>query len=54
MGKAINETGERLAKMPEGDRPGLVIFVVMTDGFENSSKEFTKAQLKKNDRAAYV
>ena len=47
VGKAINETGERLAKMDEGDRPGLVIFVVMTDGQENSSKEFTNAQLKK-------
>ena len=47
MGKAINETGERLAKMDEGDRPGLVIFVVMTDGQENSSREFTKTQLKK-------
>lgn len=46
VGRAINETGERLAKMPEQDRPGLVIFVVMTDGLENSSKEFTKAQIK--------
>lgn len=47
VGRAINETGERLAKMPEPDRPGLVVFVVMTDGEENSSQEFTKAQLKK-------
>lgn len=46
VGRAINETGERLAQMPEEDRPGLVIFVVMTDGHENSSVEFTKAQVK--------
>ena len=46
VGRAINETGERLAAMKEQDRPGLVIFVVMTDGLENSSKEFTKAQIK--------
>lgn len=46
VGKAINETGERLAKMAEADRPGLVIFVIVTDGHENSSKEFTKAQIK--------
>jgi uncharacterized protein YegL len=46
VGRAINETGERLAKMNEKDRPGLVIFVVMTDGLENSSREFTKHQLK--------
>lgn len=46
VGRAINETGERLVGMPEADRPGMVIFVVMTDGQENSSKEFTKAQIK--------
>jgi hypothetical protein len=46
VGRAINETGERLAKMAEADRPGLVVFVIMTDGLENSSKEFTKAQVK--------
>lgn len=44
--RAINETGARLSKLPEAVRPGLVIFVVMTDGEENSSKEFTKAQIK--------
>ena len=46
VGRAINETGERLAKMDEADRPGLVVFVVMTDGLENSSKEFSKATIK--------
>jgi uncharacterized protein YegL len=46
VGRAINETGERLAKMNEQDRPGLVIFVVMTDGQENSSKEFSKTDIK--------
>ena len=46
VGRAINETGERLSKMPDQDRPSLVIFVVMTDGEENSSKEFTKAHIK--------
>ena len=46
VGRAINETGERLAKMAESDRPGLVIVVVVTDGQENSSQEFTKALLK--------
>jgi Mg-chelatase subunit ChlD len=46
VGRAINETGARLSQLPEADRPGLVIFVVMTDGEENSSQEFTKAQIK--------
>ena len=46
VGRAINETSERLLKMAEQDRPGLLIFVVVTDGHENSSKEFSKDQLK--------
>lgn len=46
VGKAINETGERLSKMEEQDRPGCVIFVIVTDGHENSSKEFNKQQVK--------
>lgn len=46
VGRAIQETGERLAKMNEADRPGLVIFVIVTDGIENSSHEFTNAQIK--------
>jgi len=46
VGRAILETGERLNQLPEKDRPGLVIFVVTTDGQENSSKEFTKQQIK--------
>ena len=46
VGRAINETGERLAAMNEDDRPGLVVFVIVTDGQENASHEFTKAQVK--------
>ena len=46
VGRAINETGERLSKMNEADRPGLVVFVVMTDGLENSSQEFSRSRIK--------
>jgi hypothetical protein len=46
VGRAIRETGERLSKMTEKDRPALVVFVIVTDGQENSSKEFTKAKVK--------
>ncbi len=46
VGRAINETGRRLSAMPEDDRPGLVIFVIVTDGHENSSHEFSKARIK--------
>lgn len=46
LGRAVNETGSRLEKMAEADRPGLVVFVIVTDGQENSSKEFKLAQIK--------
>lgn len=46
VGRAINETGERLASLAEQDRPGLVVFVIVTDGHENSSHEFRKAQIR--------
>lgn len=46
VGRAVFETGERLAAMNEADRPGLVVFVIVTDGHENSSKEFTRAKVK--------
>ncbi len=45
MGKGINSLGEKLAAMSDADRPGKIIFVVQTDGEENSSHEFTKAKI---------
>lgn len=48
VGRAVRETGERLSAMPENERPGLVVFVIITDGMENASKEFrSKAEIKK-------
>ena len=41
IGRAIGETHERLAKMDESQRPGTVIFVILTDGHENASRETT-------------
>lgn len=46
VGRSINETGERLAKMKAQDRPGLVVFAIITDGQENSSKEYSRARIK--------
>lgn len=40
LGRTINDTGARLAKLDEKDRPNKVIFVIITDGEENSSREF--------------
>jgi hypothetical protein len=46
IGRAINETGKRLGAMPEDQRPGLVVFVILTDGAENASREFKQEQIK--------
>lgn len=40
VGISIQELGEALAAMPEDQRPSKVIFAVLTDGEENSSREF--------------
>ena len=45
VGKTINNLGRRLADTPETERPERVIFVIITDGFENSSREFTRNQV---------
>lgn len=46
MGKTIDELGVVLAGMEESERPGTVFVVVITDGYENSSKVFTSAMVK--------
>jgi len=45
VGKTINNLGKRLADTPEAERPERVIFAVITDGYENSSREFTRSQV---------
>lgn len=40
IGRAMHELGKRLAAMPEDDRPNKVIFVTLTDGEENSSRQY--------------
>ena len=46
VGKTILDVGYRLSKTSEENRPGKVIFVITTDGFENASREFTYAKVK--------
>jgi hypothetical protein len=47
IGKTINGIGENLSKTDEADRPEKVIFVILTDGGENASKEFVVSKVKK-------
>lgn len=46
LGKAITETGYTLSRMKEQDRPALVSVIIVTDGGENSSKEFSTETIK--------
>lgn len=46
IGRTINDVGARLSKTPENDRPNKVLFIVMTDGYENASREFTNVKVK--------
>lgn len=45
LGGAITETGRRLDVTPEAQRPGKVVVVVITDGEENCSREYTRPQV---------
>jgi len=56
LGTTINSVGQKLAAMPEDERPSKVIFLIITDGQENSSSKFTNEQIKsmvEHQREAY-
>jgi len=46
MGKTINYIGKKLENIQEDMRPGKVLFVIITDGYENSSREFNYKKIK--------
>jgi uncharacterized protein YegL len=56
LGTAIDRTSERILTIPEAKRPASVIFLVITDGQENSSTKYKKDQVKQlvqvHERAA--
>jgi uncharacterized protein YegL len=45
-GRTITEVGQRLANMPEEERPEKVALAILTDGEENASKEYTAEKVK--------
>lgn len=46
IGRTILDVGNRLSRTEKASRPGNVIFVITTDGMENSSVEFTYSRVK--------
>lgn len=45
MGRAIDETGDRLSKTADSERPSKVIFVTVTDGMENASRRYSRQDI---------
>lgn len=46
MGRTINYIGNAISDTAKEDRPDKVVFVIITDGMENSSQEFSKDKVK--------
>lgn len=46
VGRTIVDVDVRLGEMHKDDRPSKVIMVILTDGHENSSKEFTRDKVQ--------
>ncbi len=47
IGKSINDAKTRISGLLPAEAPDCVIFVIVTDGQENASKEFKREQIKK-------
>lgn len=47
IGQAITGLGKQLSAEPEEKRPGKVIVAIYTDGYENSSREYTLDKINK-------
>lgn len=47
IGRGIDHIGARLAATPEPDRPAKVIFAILTDGEENSSRQYDMAAINR-------
>ena len=45
IGRTIDRTGRRLAALSEDERPDRVMLVIITDGLENASSDFTREQI---------
>ena len=56
IGRTVNDIGARIGALSGTDRPDKVILVILTDGLENASKEFTQEkvfQMLKHQQEVY-
>lgn len=54
IGRAITDTGRRLEKLPEQERPDKILFVIVTDGIENSSRTYVNYNPRLGPKAQTV
>jgi len=57
MGRFVTDVGAGIAGRPEQDRPGKVIIVIITDGLENASREWSRdgvRELVRQQRERYA
>ena len=47
IGRGINDLEAKFAKLAKKDRPKKVVMAIITDGYENASREFNRPQIKK-------
>ena len=46
LGRGVNDLEKNLSEIKEEERPSKVIVIIVTDGQENSSREFRKEQIE--------
>lgn len=46
VGAAVDKMGQRLAELPDRERPDRVLFVIITDGHENASHKYALWQVQ--------
>jgi uncharacterized protein YegL len=46
IGRTVDDVGKRLGATPEDERPGKVIVVILTDGLENASRDYTHERVR--------
>lgn len=46
IGRGVTDLGAKLRNLDESDRPGTVIVIVVTDGMENASREWSASKVR--------
>lgn len=57
IGRTITELGAKFARLPEHERPGKVVVLIITDGEENASREYDRERIRtmiEHQRSVYA